>query len=114
MSINHRNLKDFGKKITRNVKDFEIYKQEVTKPEALGIVCWVLRVDTGKQNKKKCRQGQTSGSYCWHFHQEFKRVLKKYMQEVTEPETLGTGGWVLGIGGWVLGGIDTRKQNNGD
>lgn len=36
------------------------------------------------------------------------------MQEVTKPETLGTGGWVLGIGDWVLGGIDTRKQNNGD
>lgn len=43
------------------------------------------------------------------------------MQEVTKPETLGTGGWVLGTGGWVLGigewvleGIDTRKQNNGD
>lgn len=51
MNINHWNLKDFEKKITRNVKDFEIYNQEVTKPETLGIGCWVLGgVDTRKQN----------------------------------------------------------------
>ena len=58
MNINHWNLKGFEKKITRNVKDFEIYKQEVTKPETLGIGCWVLGgVDTGKQNKKKTQIG---------------------------------------------------------
>lgn len=40
------------KKITRNVKDFEIYKQEVTRPETLEIGGWELGgVDTGKQKK---------------------------------------------------------------
>lgn len=56
------------KKITRNVKDFEIYKQEVTKPETLGIGCWVLGgVDTGKQNKKNADRikhlGVTTGIF---------------------------------------------------
>ena len=94
------------KKITRNVNDFEIYKQEVTRPETLGIGGWELGgVDTGKQ--KKYRLDQTLGSYCWHFHQEFKRLLKKYMQVVTKPEALEIGGWVLGV-------VDSGKQNNVD
>ena len=54
------------KKNQKNVKDFEIYKQEVTKPETLGIGCWVLRVDAGKKKKHADRikhLGVTTGIF---------------------------------------------------